>query len=735
MKNQRGNILITALFMAIFLFFLCVAIVSQNRMNISLGLSVDHRLKAESAARSGITSALETMRNDPDWPKALSGLETELKSGASFTISVEPYPSPDESPYLLKLVSTGVSGIVKAEHWAIIEEVRLPTGADGSGTPYLFTKTQDRQLVAAGTDFQWHDMGELPNPKSPLAAAEGPLFVFDKPGSGVPAPAFVDFVRLFIPEENGQLKEIQGPPFIIELAPAGESLLYLDVQGDKANWVEIPDPGPQLGRAGSKLTVIADDPTLKDIPRISLTGGGKENLYNSKKWDRRSVRVWGGQMVGSRVELQKAQFKSQKLNEDSFENQELQVIDSPWPRGYYIAEFEPSTAYANGEMPVFKQYDNAGYIKFEQYDDAGYKPFSLDDLTGPQNFLEWYSLDGTALSAHGRKVSCHGTHYFYGTFKMDDLGWPEPGDSAADSLIYKRPCVLQYDLDTEKWTILADFMRVSDISVPPDVFRCPDLEKSSLGVDSKGVSYVFTDETDRYRAIALEGKDFRHVRGDNAVVKKVVLYQDKPYYFRQTALWNESLNSFRVSLQGLTADRSIDPNAKLGQNRPAVMASVLEPTEADSGEIVLAPEKAQVRPAEVLEYGFQAHGRDVTSLGDSLIASTYLRRSVPKFDSDTTKGVGVWNSSLKTRKVLTFTHFDGKHWQVWPSGPDDLLRTQVKDKEGTLVELRGATGKQMILEPKNLALARYDTGFKVGGHFAVLASGKGSGPMDKKLLE
>ena len=733
MKKQRGNILITALFMAIFLFFLCVAIVSQNRMNISLGLSVDHRLKAEMAARSGLTSALESMRNNPDWEKVLKNKKTKLDSGATFQVQVSSHPAPDGSPYLLKVLSTGVSGIVRAEHWAIVEEFTLPTGDGKTGTPYLFTKTAQRTLVSAGTDFQWHDMGKLPNPKSPLAASEGPLFVFDKPGSGVPAPAFLDFLPLMSAKEGGGFEELQGPPIIVELVPAGESLLYLDIQGEKANWVEIPDPGPQLGRAGSQLTIIDDIPEIKDFPRVQIwSDGPKVERYNTKKWDRRSVRIWGGKLTGSSVELQKAQFKSQEMNEDSFKEAETTIVDSPWPEGYYNAQYAPSTAYENAGYIRFEQYDNAGYIKFDQYDNAEMKTISYEEMTGPQNYLEWYSLDGTALAANGRKVTCHATHYFYGHLKLDDLGWPELGTSTYDSLVYKRPCVLQYDLDTEKWTALADYMRVTDVSLPPNVYRCPGLEKSSLGVDSKGVSYVFTDSKKSTKALALEGKEYRHIRGENAVVKKVVLYKDKPYYFRRTALWSDSGTQYRNSLQGLTQDGTIDPNKTLSQQRPRVTAQIRESQEGSGSESV---QTVQVRPAETLEFGFQAHGRDVTSLGDSLIAATYLRRSVPKDLDEDKNSAGSWSDSMKNRSLLTFTHFDGEHWQIWPSGADDILRTGVKEKENSLITLRGATGKQFILEPKNLALGRYDQGFQVGGRFTVLASGKGFGPADKKILD
>ena len=58
-------------------------------------------------------------------------------------------------------------------------------------------------------------------------------------------------------------------------------------------------------------------------------GNSKVNRYDSQKWDRRSVKVWGGELVGSRVELQKAEFQNQKLNEDNFDDEETFVFASP----------------------------------------------------------------------------------------------------------------------------------------------------------------------------------------------------------------------------------------------------------------------------------------------------------------------------------------------------------------------------------------------------------------------
>ena len=56
-RKERGNILVMAIFMSVFLFFLSVALVAQNRMDITLALSVDHRLQAQMAARAATNGA------------------------------------------------------------------------------------------------------------------------------------------------------------------------------------------------------------------------------------------------------------------------------------------------------------------------------------------------------------------------------------------------------------------------------------------------------------------------------------------------------------------------------------------------------------------------------------------------------------------------------------------------------------------------------------------------------
>lgn len=66
MRRARGNILVMALFVSVFLYFLSVALVAQNRQDVLLSVTREHRARADAAARAGLELALHVMRTDAD---------------------------------------------------------------------------------------------------------------------------------------------------------------------------------------------------------------------------------------------------------------------------------------------------------------------------------------------------------------------------------------------------------------------------------------------------------------------------------------------------------------------------------------------------------------------------------------------------------------------------------------------------------------------------------------------
>ena len=69
--KRRGNLLLSALFMSAFLFFLSVAIVVTNREDIRSTLLADHKMRAEFAADGTLDRDIQVMRKSDYSPNIL----------------------------------------------------------------------------------------------------------------------------------------------------------------------------------------------------------------------------------------------------------------------------------------------------------------------------------------------------------------------------------------------------------------------------------------------------------------------------------------------------------------------------------------------------------------------------------------------------------------------------------------------------------------------------------------
>ncbi len=686
-KNRAGNVLIVAIFMAIFLFFLSVALISQNRMDISLGLSVDHRLKAQEAARSGLDYALSVMRTRSNWADLLKE-ERTLESGATYRVEVTPFQSENGRNYVLKLVSTGVSGIVKEQRFALVEEFAMPHSAQDSGAPYLFSKTTDNRLAVAGADFLWHELGALPNPASVLAASDGPLFVFDKPGSGTPPPTFLDQIPLFLQDPaSGGITTQPGPLVRMELVPPGEHILYLKLTNGQAEWIDIPDPGTQLGKHGLKLLAVGDSEELKALPAIKIWQDPANEPDDRPPWHRRNVRMRG-----------------QSRKDSGFDIFQVEMENGSWSNNY------------NGALGPTEWVSSIPYEKNAASEE---NTLEWEELTGGQIWLEWYSLDGTDLFARGNQVFCHGTHYFYGHINSKDVEYPEYGTATWEALVFRRPCVLKYDLDTKKWETVADFMKVDDPSVEPHLDTCPDVYKDTLVVDKDNNTYAFSDEKNK-RLLKLADRTFRLLGPLSTSIYHLVLYNDQPHFFDHRNIWSTT-STGRTTLTSVNT-QPLDPNKEFFQQQQAVTARV--PQDEELTEV-------QVRPAQVWETGLQAAGQDVAVSQNALVCSGYLRRDIEdNKPTDKTEGpqpqpVGYLNNE-KSREVLTLFYFDGVHWQMWPGGPADLMHVPRREQERETFLARNQEGKTVEIAPRFLALGRYDEGYSPVNRYKVLLSGSGT---------
>lgn len=224
MRRARGNVLIMALFVSVFLYFLSVALVAQNRQDVLLAVTLEHRARADAAARAGLELALHVMRTDPSWPQRLDGARGELETGGAWSL---PLPSPVPGhPNLLEIRSEGVSGIARVTRRRIVEEIAL--ASEDSLGPHLFALTGNGELAMLGPDFRWSLLGPAPDPESWLAASGGPLFSH-VPGPGQGAPRIFDLTPRGMEQVN------------LVVSPA-QTVAWLDLGRETASWKEIPPP-------------------------------------------------------------------------------------------------------------------------------------------------------------------------------------------------------------------------------------------------------------------------------------------------------------------------------------------------------------------------------------------------------------------------------------------------------------------------------------------------------------
>lgn len=263
--GKAGNILITAIFIAIFLFFLSVALVSTNRMDIQLSLTVEHRLKARSAARSGAHYVLHAMRTYTSWEgRVLEHQSYEMDSGARWEIRTYPRTDPlSAAPNQIVIESRGYSGPVVAAYDVVVEETSLTQKAT-SKRPFIFS-VSGGDLKYITPDFKQRNFGAGPNTDNPrYAAAGGPVFA-SAPANATTPVLFRTTLPAFVPTFEEPKK---GPEVAVVGVPPGEHLLRLELSSEAANWVDIEDPASQLGQG------LATSEELLGLPSVALPDTG-----------------------------------------------------------------------------------------------------------------------------------------------------------------------------------------------------------------------------------------------------------------------------------------------------------------------------------------------------------------------------------------------------------------------------------------------------------------------------
>ncbi len=291
MRHHRGNVLVMAIFIAVFLFFLSVALVTANRQDILLALTVDHRLRAQLAARAGSEICLVKLRETENPEQAVSGYSEELASGAHVKVKLQEYDGSyggGGDKLLKQLVATGSSGFLGADRTFVLEEVGLGLEEIG-GLPFLFGKDAGGNLYALGPSFKWTSLGALPRPDSWLAAHGGPLHVMAPLGTADKPPDVYDFNLQ--PGPAGTFVPTIGEASPLTTTPH-EHLLYLTFDGQAVKWVDIPDPNDLKGTGLNKPATIDGKPD--GVPHwATVTAGPQTVTYTDSQYQGPLMEWWG----------------------------------------------------------------------------------------------------------------------------------------------------------------------------------------------------------------------------------------------------------------------------------------------------------------------------------------------------------------------------------------------------------------------------------------------------------
>lgn len=224
MRRRRGNVLLMAIFISVFLFFLSVALVAQNRQDALLSLTEDHRTRADAAARAGLALALHVMRTDADWQARLGDARSEMESGASWRVT-EVRPLGD---VLWRVQAEGTSGIARVTRAMVVERIGL---GDLPVNARFFAFTDTGRLAMMDGTFKWRLLQQATDgqPQADfLAARNGPVFSH-MPGERIQGQPLWDYGA------DGGMREV--PLQILE----GRTLTLLELD-PVDRWTQLPRP-------------------------------------------------------------------------------------------------------------------------------------------------------------------------------------------------------------------------------------------------------------------------------------------------------------------------------------------------------------------------------------------------------------------------------------------------------------------------------------------------------------
>ena len=621
MRKPRGNIILTALFVAVFLFFLSIALIWTNRQDIALSLTMEHKVKAEAAARSGAMAVYGALRSFGQPPSAL---EQKLDSGASWRVElVELPPEPKRGPMLL-VRSRGTSGPLSAYYTLHLQKTQLGSegsedvgrmlgffnGPSGGPAAEPVEEPSDEETPAAEAtpaaemaaktlfgDFELKDADIKIKETDRFAASGGPLFVSTEQQVDVSPLQVVAHLPVLYP--TGLEPKAYGP--IIMAAPkikAENVLRVLNYESETFTWTDIPAP------------VVEPDLESITTPPIAFL-----EMIAGDSWTTANARSL------------------------------IEVGTSFWWR-----DDEPATE----EESETKDLDRGVMFEIQL---GGL----IDWATAPEVApVRTYSMNG-AIAARKTTVYSFAFEYLYVHY---DGGAPAiPIDPVVGSTITRWPCVRSYNTEDKTWATA--WSALKDNGDVKSTLR-PDI--TILKVDSQGVCYSRTKDAP-YRLLTLT-KNGNVERGDEIPGNgNFFIYQDEPYVI--------SPDANKPGLLSLKTDKLIDfsslPNLLPEIAGPVITSMPNENPEPGTAPLDISsldgsteddpiPESRTVRHPYYLRYRVDPSA-DIVSDDKDLYCTVSIEMEKGQASFDT-----IGNFDLGSGTYSCLARYDGERWHIMPHG-------------------------------------------------------------------
>lgn len=622
MRRSRGNIILTALFVSIFLFFLSVALIWTNRQDIALSLSMEHKLKAQSAARTAAYEAYYRLRKEG----TLAGFQSgTLDSGASYELELvtrEPYGKRGE---VLLVKARGKSGPVTSYLTLHLLETKIAGESNENDPRVLFFPSSvieaedeesalETEIMPDPADEAEEKANALfgeftlevggPGVVASMQANEGPAFVSE--GTSLEPPSFEDT----IPVHGGPNLKGWGPVEVVAPEYPGTAegrptaLRLLKYNGKEFDWEEIDhptelgDPGPQ-GMTGLLEMSAPDNWTMSSV--MGFTVANEE-----------------GAPVPKAFNFSWTEEKPPTLNAEDVDR----VTTSEGVAIDPIVEWKKSQ--------VQQKFQSRG-----------------------------------AIFPVGESVYSHGWHYVY---RPHDGSTPEEPTILHGSILTRWPCVLKYS-DGGGWEKVWSGLKesgvvISEIQPDPNV----------LLVTSNGKLYSTTPnskEEERY-LISLDSNGVKKL-GDPISDGPIIMYRDEPYLLVS--------NSYMMAFRNLLREGENIDFSTLPTYLPELSGEVVDVTGTEmlilgmdggyQGEPLDSTKRLTytARPQTDIVYSLDGKGK-VAVDGPDLwaILNVIVDVSEPTFEK------GYVSPPYPDGIRQTLARYDGQRWHILPNGIRACLR-------------------------------------------------------------